>query len=83
MQLVPATVPTRKVAMLERIKASHRPEGMLQCPRCGCRAMVTETVGAVVKNEKIQGGEVVAKNICAACYMRGIHLPMMPNITGV
>ena len=82
LELVPATVPDRKAAMVERIKAAHRIDGMCQCLRCGCRAMVTETTGAVVKNGKKQGGTVTAKDVCAACFKRGITSPMAPEIKG-
>ena len=66
--------------MLERIKARPRADGALQCPRCGCRSMVTETSGAVLKAGKKTGGTVTAKDVCAECYKRGINSPMAPEI---
>lgn len=80
LNLVPPTVPDRKAAIVERIKAAPRPDGMYQCPRCGCRSMVTETTGAVVKDGKKHGGTVTAKDVCAACFKRGINSPMAPEI---
>jgi hypothetical protein len=80
LKLVPPSVPDRKAALVEKIKAIPRPDGMCQCPRCGCRAMITETTGAFVKNGKKQGGTVTAKDVCAECYKRGIHSPMMPTL---
>jgi len=79
LELVPPTVPDRKTALIERIK-SVRHDGVIQCNRCGCRSMVTETSGAIVKNGKKQGGKVTAKDVCAECYKRGIHSPMMPEL---
>ena len=73
LNLVPPTVPDRKAAMMERIKAAPRPPGMYQCPRCGCRSMVTETTG----------GTITARKVCAACYKRGINFPMAPEIKKV
>lgn len=80
LKLIPPTVPDQRTAIVERIKATPRPDGMCQCPRCGCRSMVTETSGAIVKNGKKQGGTITAKDVCAACYKRGIDSPMMPDI---
>ena len=80
LELVPPTVPDRKTAMLERLKATDRAGGMMQCPRCGCRSMVTETSGAVLKAGKKTGGTVTAKDVCAECYKRGINSPMAPEI---
>jgi hypothetical protein len=66
--------------MLERIKARPRPDGIMQCARCGCRTMVTETTSVLLKNGKKQGGTVTAKDVCAECYKRGIQSPMAPEI---
>lgn len=45
--------------------------------------MVTETVGAVVKNGKKQGGTVTAKDVCAECFKRGTHSPMIVTIKAI
>ena len=45
--------------------------------------MVTETAGAFVKNGKKQGGKITAKDVCAECYKRGIHSPMMPELKSI
>lgn len=83
LKLVPPTVPDRKTAIIERIKALPRPDGIYQCPRCGCRSMVTETTGAVTKDGKKHGGKITAKDVCAECYKRGITSPMAPEIKSV
>ena len=80
LELVPPSVPDRKAAIVERIKATPKPDGLYQCPRCGCRSMVTETAGAVLKDGKKQGGKVIVKDACAHCYKQGINQPMVPEI---
>ncbi len=80
LELVPPSVPDRKTSMIERLKAVERPDGMLQCPRCGGRSMITETAGVIVKNGKKQSGTVIVKDVCTECYKRGIHSPMAPQI---
>lgn len=80
LELVPPTVPGRKTAMLERLKVTGRSQGLMQCPRCGCRTMVTETTGAHMNLGKKIGGTVTAKDVCAECYKRGINSPMAPEI---
>jgi DNA-directed RNA polymerase subunit RPC12/RpoP len=69
--------------MIERLKATTRADGMMQCPRCGCRTMVTETTGAHMNLGKRIGGTVTAKDVCAECYKRGIQSPMQPEIKAV
>lgn len=78
--VVPPAVPDRKSAMVQRLKAAPKPDGMLQCNRCGSRTSITETTGVVIKSGKKQGGTVTAKDVCAECYKRGINSPMAPEI---
>lgn len=79
LKLVPKTNPPPKEKVVQRIKAD-RPDGMLQCNRCGCRTSLTTVTGAVVKNGRKQGGTVIDKDVCAECWRRGIFSPMMPEL---
>jgi len=81
--LVAPTAPSRKQAVLERIKKAHRIDGMLQCNRCGCRTAITAVSGAIVKNGRVQGGTVIAKYECAECWKRGIFSPMLRDLESV
>ena len=66
-----------------RIRNMPRPDGMLQCNRCGGRSTVTEVAGAFVRNGRKQGGTVLAKDQCANCWRQGIYSPMIPLLKGV
>lgn len=80
LRLVPAVEPDAKQALVGRVKALPRPDGIIQCPRCGSRSMLTVTNGAVIKDGKKQGGTVVAKDVCADCWKKGQVTPMLPDL---
>jgi hypothetical protein len=69
--------------MRQRIRDMPRPDGMLQCNRCGGRSILTEVSGAFVRNGRKQGGTVIAKDQCASCWRQGIYSPMLPQVKGV
>lgn len=77
--LVPPREPTPKEAVIERLKSRFLPDGMLQCNRCGCRAVLTVTVGASIIDGKYHRGKVTDDRVCAECWKRGIFSPMMPG----
>lgn len=52
----------------------------MQCNRCGSRTMLTVEAGAVILNGKKTGGTVIAKDVCAECWKRGITVPMIPEL---
>lgn len=79
LQLVPPTPPDAKQALVERVKALPRPDGAIQCPRCGSRSMLTVTNGAVIKGGRKQGGIVTDKDVCADCWRKGIKQQMLPD----
>lgn len=84
LRLVPkieAISPTERVKL--RIKRRARPDGMLQCNRCGCRTSLTTVTGAFVKNGRKQGGTVTDKDVCAECWKRGIFSSMLPELKEV
>lgn len=70
LSIVPKRDPTPKEAVIERIKAMPRPEGMIQCPHCGGRAKLTIEAGAMVVKGKLKKGTIIHRDICAACWKR-------------
>jgi hypothetical protein len=80
LQLVPATAPTPVERIRQRLKAVPRPDGMLQCNRCGGQSMLTERAGVIIKNGRRNRGTVIVKDVCAACWREGIIVPMLPAL---
>lgn len=78
--LVPKTEPSDKEKALIKMRNRPRPEGMLQCNRCGCRGVLTIKAGVIIKNGRKQGGTVIAKDICAFCWKQGIFSEMIPQL---
>lgn len=68
-----------------KVKATRRvrPDGYLQCNRCGSRTTVTVVNGAYIKNGKKQGGTVIVKDICFICYQHNIISPMIGELKPV
>lgn len=64
----------------DSVKRRARPDGMLQCNRCGGRTLMTLTHGVFIKNGRKQGGTVIEKDICELCYKRGIVVSMLPEL---
>ena len=69
--LVPKAEPSPKQAVLERVKRLPRPSGMLQCPHCGSRTIMTSRNGVIVKNGKKGRGTLIHEDVCADCYKKG------------
>jgi hypothetical protein len=78
LSLVPPTPPDAKAALAERVKASDRPDGMLQCSRCGGRQTLTIRSGDTIKAGRIIPGTVIEKGICPHCWKQGITVDMIP-----
>lgn len=78
LHLVPPAPPDRKTAMVERIKDIARPDGMLQCSRCGGRDTLMIRSGDRIVDGKIKAGTVIEKGICPHCYKRGVIVDLMP-----
>lgn len=84
LKLVPPAEPSPKQAVIERIKALPRPDGLLQCPRCGSRTIITKLVNSAFVNKgRRTGGTEIDKDICADCYIRGIRSDMVTDIKRV
>lgn len=80
LKLVPNTDLSPAEKVRQRIKRHARPDGMLQCNRCGGRTVMTATNGVTIHKGRKAGGTVVAKDVCADCYRQGIITPMMPEL---
>lgn len=78
--LVPKTEPTEKEKVYLRIKSYPKPDGMLQCSRCGGRSSLTIKNGVIIKNGRKQGGTIIEKDICANCWKVGIRIQMIKEI---
>jgi ssDNA-binding Zn-finger/Zn-ribbon topoisomerase 1 len=79
LHLVPPTEPSSADGVHLRAKKAPRPDGMLQCPRCGCRTSLTTINGQVVKDGRKQGGTKIDVDECAECWKRGAHVSMLPT----
>ena len=77
LHLVPHSNPSPAEQVHQRVKRMARPDGMLQCARCGGRTALTTVNGAMIKNGRVYGGTVIAKMECAECWKRGIFSPML------
>lgn len=78
LKLVPPTVPDAKTALVERIKEIARPDGMVQCSRCGGRDTLMIRHGDRIVGGKIKAGTVVEKGICPHCWKQGIIVDLIP-----
>ncbi len=83
LSIVPPSEPSPAEKVRQRIRGMDRPDGILQCPRCGCRASATVTAGSRIVNGRREAGTVIAKDVCDECRKRGIHSPMLPEIKSV
>lgn len=80
LKIVPKTDPPEKEKLRQRVKRMARPDGMLQCNRCGSRTIMTTVNGVFIKNGRKTGGTVIEKDVCYDCHKRGIFSPMLPEL---
>lgn len=80
LKLVQPQEPNQKQAVVERVKRARRPDGALQCNRCGSRTSATLINGAVLKNGRVQCGTDIYRHVCFDCIKRGIYSPMLPGL---
>ncbi|MAB96936.1 MAG: hypothetical protein CMK71_02555 [Pseudomonadaceae bacterium] len=66
--LVPYKAPTYKQRVRAKIKAMPKPDGMLFCPFCGGRGVLSITAGVIIKDGKRQRGTSIIKDVCADCW---------------
>lgn len=69
--LVPKREPDAAEKILARVRSAPRPDGMLQCPRCGGQATCRIEAGVVIANGRRKRGTVIHKDICAICLEIG------------
>lgn len=80
LRLVPPTEPTPAEKVRLRVKRQERPDGMLQCARCGSRTVLNTQNGVVIRNGRRQPGTKIDVDECADCWKRGIHSSMLPAV---
>jgi hypothetical protein len=80
LRLVPPAEPEPKEKVRQRIRAMPRPDGMLQCNRCGSRTVLNTENGVVVKNGRRNKGTKIDTDVCADCYRRGVIVPMLSGV---
>lgn len=80
LHLVPPAEPAPREKVLGRVKRQERPDGVLQCSRCGCRTVLNTENGVSVKNGRRKAGTKIDIDICAECYKRGIIVPMVTQL---
>lgn len=84
LHLVPPAAPTPAEEMRERIKKMPRPDGMLQCKRCGGRLVLNTAAGVVIENGRRKfRGTVIDKDVCGDCWKLGIIVPMVPELKSI
>lgn len=75
----PELTPADKVRT--RVKRQRRPDGLLQCPKCGGRTEMTARAGVFVQDGKITNrGTVVERHVCADCWP--LRVRMVPGGQG-
>lgn len=65
--------------MRQRIRR-ERPDGIVQCNRCGSRTVMNTVTGAFISKGRIQGGTKTDVNVCYHCHTRGIFSEMLPEL---
>lgn len=76
LRLVPPSEPTPAEKVIQRIKRVQRPDGLLQCNRCGSRTVLNTEAGVIVKDGRRRKGTPIKEDVCADCDARGIYSPM-------
>lgn len=80
LSLVPASTPDAAQAVREAVKKMPRPPGLIQCPKCGSRSVMTVTNGALIdRKDRYSPGTVIHDRVCYDCHRRGVDSPMMPS----
>lgn len=78
--IVPPAAPDEKEKARRRIRHMDRPDGVLQCNRCGGRAVAIIEAGVAVHNGRRTHGTMIHKDICAECFKRGLIVPMLTEL---
>jgi hypothetical protein len=78
LSLVPRHQPDARDETILRVKKMPRPDGMLQCPRCGCREVLNTQAGVIITKGRRKPGTKIAIDECAQCWKAGLHVSMLP-----
>ena len=78
--LVPTAKPSKKQAVVERVKKMPNINGVWQCNRCGCRTSLTTENGVTTENGRKRPGTIIQKDVCAECWRKGQISPMRPQV---
>ena len=78
LHLVPPSEPTAAEGVQLRVKKAPRPDGVLQCPRCGSRTVLNTENGTIIKDGRRRPGTKIDTDECADCWKRGAHVSMLP-----
>lgn len=80
---VPRRKATPEEAVHARLGAIPRPIGMLQCPACSGRAVITVRAGVIVREGKPRDrGTLILADHCAQCFGKGLKIRMVPGGQG-
>lgn len=79
LQLVPPSPPDAKTALVERLKAMERPDGMLQCNKCGGRQTLLLRSGDRIEAGRVKPGTIIETGICPHCWKQGVIVDMIPS----
>lgn len=67
--------------MIERIKQPMRQPGLIQCPKCGSRSIMTVVNSSWIDSAgKYHRGTVCEDKVCYDCHRKGIFTSMMPSL---
>lgn len=70
-----------KQAVIERIKQPMRRPGLIQCPKCGSRSIMTVVNSSWIDEKgKYRRGTVCEDRVCYDCDRKGIFTSMMPSL---
>ncbi|RYE42638.1 MAG: hypothetical protein EOP24_31965 [Hyphomicrobiales bacterium] len=78
--LVPPSTLDAKQTVIERIKQPMRRPGLIQCPKCGSRSIMTVVNSSWIDEKgKYRRGTVCEDRVCYDCDRKGIFTPMIPS----
>ena len=77
LRVVPPAEPDSNEKVRQRVRAMPKPDGTLQCNRCGGRTVLNTENGVIVKNGRKQRGTKIDTDVCANCWKLGITVPML------
>jgi DNA-directed RNA polymerase subunit RPC12/RpoP len=80
LHLIPSIEPDPNEKARQRVRKMPRPDGLLQCNRCGSRTVLNTENGVVVKDGRRRNGTKIETDVCADCWKQGIAVQMQPAV---